>query len=147
MNKIVLLGAAVLFLAGSVAGAQAANVMMSSDAGKTLPSICTSTPSGAASTGSMGSMGGMGNMDKAHEALMAGMDQMQEHMSQGMAAKNIDVAFICGMIPHHQGAIDMAKAELQYGKDPFARKLAEGIIAAQEKEIAEMLDWLKKQPK
>lgn len=146
MNKIAVLGAVALFVTGSVAGAQAANMTMSANAGKMLPSICTGTSAGT-SGGNTGTMGTMGNMDKAHQALMAGMDQMQEHMAQGMTAKDIDVAFICGMIPHHQGAIDMAQAELKYGKDPFARKLAAGIIAAQEKEIAEMLDWLKQQTK
>ena len=57
---------------------------------------------------------------------------------------NADADFIKGMMPHHQGAIDAAKIELQYGKDSEARKLAEGIIKAQESEIAFMTDWLKK---
>jgi uncharacterized protein (DUF305 family) len=111
------------------------------DAGRNLPPICTA--------GSM-TMGGMAGstsetmpMDEAHTALMAGMAAMQSNMSQAMLAKDPDVAFICGMIPHHQGAIDMARAELKYGKSPFGKKLAEGIIKAQEKEIAEMLGWLK----
>ena len=57
---------------------------------------------------------------------------------------NADVDFVKGMIPHHQGAIDMAKTVLAFGKDPDVRKLAEEIIKAQETEIALMNEWLKR---
>jgi uncharacterized protein (DUF305 family) len=59
----------------------------------------------------------------------------------------IDVAFNYAMIPRHQGAISMAPAELKYGKGLESRKLAEGIIAAHEQEIAGMLEWLRKRSK
>jgi uncharacterized protein (DUF305 family) len=54
-----------------------------------------------------------------------------------------DVDFVRNMIPHHQGAIDMAKVQLAHGKDPKLRKMAEKMIADQEKEIAELQGWLK----
>jgi uncharacterized protein (DUF305 family) len=60
---------------------------------------------------------------------------------------NADVDFVRGMIPHHQGAIDMAKVQLKHGKDQETRTLAQKIIADQEKEIEQMQAWLKKSAK
>ncbi len=72
---------------------------------------------------------------------------MSADMNMNATSDNPDVLFVQGMLPHHQGAVDMAKTELKYGKDPEIRKLAEGIIKAQDAEIAQMKAWLAKQPK
>ncbi len=81
-------------------------------------------------------------MDEAHQAYMASMTTMEPAMMEGIKAKDADVAFICGMIAHHQGAIDMAEAELKYGDNADAKKKAQVVIDAQKKEIKDYTKWL-----
>ena len=82
----------------------------------------------------------------AMEEYKAAMTKMHAS-SPMMSIGDADIDFVRMMIPHHQAAIDMAKTQLKYGKDPAIRKLAQDIIVAQEKEITEMNVWLKKNGK
>lgn len=86
--------------------------------------------------------GAMAMPATAMEANHQAMERMDGPMMQGMMNPDPDIAFVLGMIPHHQAAIDMARIVLHFGKDPTNQHLANEIIAAQEHEIAEMRAWL-----
>jgi uncharacterized protein (DUF305 family) len=75
----------------------------------------------------------------------AAMQKMHEQMMAHPMSGNADRDFAMHMIPHHQGAIDMARVQLEHGTDPELRKMAEKIISDQEKEIAQLKEWLAKQ--
>ena len=81
-----------------------------------------------------------------HEYMQA-MDAMHEPMMKGVMDPDPDTAFVRGMLWHHRGAVDMAKIQLKYGKDPELNKMAEDIIKAQQAEISFMEKWLEKRGK
>lgn len=81
---------------------------------------------------------------KAYEAAM--MKMMTSDKAMTMTG-DADKDFVMMMMPHHQAAIDMAKVELEFGKDAMLKKMATDIIAAQQKEIDAMTAWQAKNPK
>ena len=78
------------------------------------------------------------------QAMNASMESMDRQMGSAPMNGDVDHDFAAMMIPHHQGAIDMAKAELIYGKDPVMRRLAQEILVDQQSEIDAMQLWLRK---
>jgi uncharacterized protein (DUF305 family) len=82
----------------------------------------------------------------AEGSMMSAMDRMSKDMAAVPMTGDADRDFVGMMLPHHQGAVDMAKFELAHGKDPAMLKLARAIVAAQDKEIAEMKAWQAKHP-
>lgn len=76
------------------------------------------------------------------QAYLAMMGAMGDKMSVAGSLADPDVAFVSGMIPHHIGAVEMAKVQLEYGKDETMRKLAQAIIDGQQAEIDLMNGWL-----
>jgi uncharacterized protein (DUF305 family) len=76
-----------------------------------------------------------------HQDMRAAMERMNRDMGSVPMTGDTDRDFVAMMIPHHQGAIDMAETELRFGKDPALRRLATDIVAAQQHEIAMMQRW------
>jgi uncharacterized protein (DUF305 family) len=74
----------------------------------------------------------------------AAMAKMHQDMAIPLSG-NADRDFAAGMVPHHQGAIDMARVELEHGTDPEMRRLAQDVIDSQAKEITFMKAWLARQ--
>ena len=73
---------------------------------------------------------------------MEGMHKTMPLMMEGMMKEDADVAFVCGMIAHHMGAVEMSRTELKHGKNDEAKAMAQPIIDAQLKEIEEMSKWV-----
>jgi uncharacterized protein (DUF305 family) len=105
----------------------------------------TAIPAEAQSSTAMPGMNMSAPVDTSSSASTQGFEQADETMMKDMSAPpytgSADKDFVTHMIPHHQGAIEMARVELKYGKDPELRKLAKNIIRAQRDEIGVMERW------
>ena len=116
------------------AGAHPSGHVQAQVQGQGQEQICTSAPSSA-----------YGSFQKQMDA---GMGQMMQKMHGDGYSGNVDVDFLAMMIPHHAGAVDMARLVLQHGTDPVTRQLAQEIIAGQTVEIESMqrrLDLIKRE--
>ena len=146
-------------LATTVAATAFSTPVMAQDAEFKLPEQCTiAATTGGMDHSAMGHGGMKGNQAGGMMDMMGGVDleAMPEHaqesmrrmmismpaMHEGMMNEDADVAFACGMIAHHRGAIDMAQVLLEHGDDEQMIELAGEIIAAQVGEIERMTTWL-----
>jgi len=85
-------------------------------------------------------------MSANHSEMMQKMEAMNKAMMGAPMTGNPDQDLVAMMMPHHQGAIDMARIYLRDGKDPEVRRMAQRIIADQEREIAQFKAWQAKHP-
>jgi uncharacterized protein (DUF305 family) len=80
-------------------------------------------------------------MRASEEAFLDSTRSAMTAMMSGMVIRptgDVDRDFVHMMVPHHQGAIDVATAVLRYGHDPVVRRLAQEIVVTQQEEIAAM---------
>jgi uncharacterized protein (DUF305 family) len=128
MNRRFVLIAALLVLAAAQVQKHAAQSAIFTETRITAP-----TPEFTAST------------DRTFDQLIGeAMSVMHKDMHSAEYTGEPDHDFVTMMIPHHQGAIDMAKALLLYGKDEQLKRLALEIIADQQNEVQLMQLWLTK---
>ena len=65
------------------------------------------------------------------------------HADMGVPSSgDVDLDFARGMVPHHQGAVDMAEVELRHGTDPEMRSLATKVVRTQREEVRQMREWI-----
>ena len=127
MTRSTLWLAAALLATGTAAHAQSMPAGMPMDHGKGTTAPSTTAPAG---------------YDDAMKASMSSMTGIMAMKPTGMPDRD----FVAMMLPHHQGAVEMAKVELRYGKNPELRRLARSIIKDQEREIAFMKRWQARHP-
>ena len=148
MNKTIALLAAITIPTFAAAGLLTAG---DRDAARPHIILAQGSGSGAGSgsadkgsgSGSTGETAAKSDQSASSKAFMAANMKMHKEMDIAFTG-NADADFVKGMIPHHQGAVEMAKIVLEHGKDAEVKKLAQEIIKAQETEIAWMREWLKK---
>lgn len=129
------LSIALVFVGSFVAAAQAQEM--------TYPEKCKPSHDMAMKHEAMMKSSGMDmQMNDFQKEMMDGMHKTMPMMMGGMMKDDTDVAFVCGMIAHHMGALEMSKTELKHGDNEEAKAMAQKIIDAQVKEIEDMTKWV-----
>ncbi|MBC6434566.1 DUF305 domain-containing protein [Nostoc sp. HG1] len=105
--------------------------------GSLVLAACSNSPAGS----SVSSQPASPNVAQSPMGNMGGMDHSSMNMSLGPKDENFDLRFIDGMTPHHEGAVTMAQEALQKSQRPEIKQLAQDIINAQQKEIAQLKEW------
>lgn len=108
-----------------------------------LPALPALAQTQNTQSSSQSSSGATSPAAKADKAAMA---KMHQQMMDAPLSGNADQDFAAEMIPHHEGAVAMAKVELQYGHSPELRRMAEDIIKSQDRQIGELRQWQKDHP-
>ena len=139
MIRITLRAALLMALAIGPALAQApaaqppATHMPGMQPGMAMPGMKPGTPHGM-------------SMSASQTEMRQKMDVMNKTMTDAPMTGDPDQDFVSMMMPHHQGAIDMARIYLRDGKDPAIRRMAQKVITDQEREIGEFKAWQAKHP-
>lgn len=104
-------------------------------------SMLLAAPAAFAQTGAATATAQSMPMTSEQQAMMQTMEKMNRDMMAGMHVPGPDQSFAAMLLPHHQGAVEMAQAYLKGGKDPELRRMAEKTVTDQEKDILELREW------
>ncbi len=108
--------------------------------GSMILAACSNSPAGSSASNQPASASP--NVAQSPMGSMEGMNHGSSmNMSLGPKDENFDLRFLDGMTPHHEGAVTMAQEALQKSQRPEIKQLAQAIIDAQQKEIAQMKEW------
>lgn len=107
--------------------------------GSLVLAACSGSPAGSSANDQPASPSS--NVAQSPMESMAGMNHGSMNMSLGPKDESFDLRFIDGMTPHHEGAIVMAQEAFQKSQRPEIKQLAQAVINAQQKEIAQMKEW------
>lgn len=126
------------FLALAVAALTSAPLAVHAQQGASMPSMSSTAEAQSAPASGKGATG------DSTAAFKAADERMMKGMQGSAYTGHADEDFVSHMIPHHQGAVDMAEVEVKYGQDPQLKRLATRIIDSQRREIQFMKTWQEK---